>query len=148
MTENITLNPHQPDPQALLPSRSEGAMASGFTAALDRAAADAPTPADDLDESAAREAEQREQVREAAAQLVASAFVLPMLQQIRDDPLGSDLFKGGVAEDLFGQQLDTHLADDMAKGMNTPLVDAVERYLMGEPQQVNAAPGRELNLHG
>ncbi|MEX0745016.1 MAG: rod-binding protein [Phycisphaeraceae bacterium] len=114
-----------------------------FAAAL---AASLGNDADEMDAAATRDAQQREQLRDAAEQLVASAFVLPFLSQVRDTSLGSDMFHGGYAEDAFQQQLDTHLADEMVTNSRFPLVDGIERYLLGE--RSTDMPGREVNLHG
>ena len=81
--------------------------------------------------------------REAAQQLVSSAFILPMLQMMRDDPLRAELIHGGTAEDLFGQKLDTIIADNIVHQSNFPLVDAVYDRIM---QRAHPAGG--LNVHG
>ena len=62
---------------------------------------------------------------EAAQQLVGSAFVLPLLQQLRTDPLRSELFHGGTGEDLFGQKLDTIIADNIVRRADFPLARAI-----------------------
>lgn len=91
--------------------------------------------------------EKRAQVREAAQQFVASAFLKPMFAQVRNSPFKSDLMHGGQGEQMFGEQLDTHLADRMVQRMNFPLVDAVERYMLGSGQPKPQA-GQGVNLHG
>ena len=73
----------------------------------------------------------REQLREAVEQLVSSAFILPVLGQMRDSALNSDLFGGGFAEKSFQQQLDTVLADRMVSGGNFPLVDTIYQRFEG-----------------
>ena len=65
------------------------------------------------------------QLRQASEQFVASAFVLPLLAQMRQDPFRSDLFHGGSAEDAFQSQLDTILADRITHRANFPLVDVI-----------------------
>ncbi len=78
------------------------------------------------------------QLREASQQIVANAFILPLLQQIRDDPFKSELFHGGFAEDAFGQQLDTILADRIAQrsgGPGASIADAVYRSLSRQTPQ-------------
>ena len=77
-----------------------------------------------------------QKVRQAAQQLVSSAFILPMLQQMRDDPFKSDLFHGGRGEEVFAQQWNTIVADDMVKSSNFPVVDAVYNQIM---KRVNVA---------
>jgi Rod binding domain-containing protein len=84
------------------------------------------------------------QIREAAEQLVATTFILPLLQQIRSDPFKSDLFHGGFAEDAFGQQLDTILADRIAQrtgGPGTSIADAVYR-------SINRQVNKGFDVHG
>ena len=94
---------------------------------------------EDADEQAAR----RAQVREAAEQFVASAFLVPIFKQMRSSSLRGEMFHGGMAEDVFGAQLDTHLADRMVGSMNMPLVDAIERQFMG-----GVSLGGRLDAHG
>lgn len=72
------------------------------------------------------------ELRQAAEQFVSSAFVLPLLAQMRDDPFRSDLFHGGQGEDAFQSQLDTILADRITRGARFPLVDTiVDKILSG-----------------
>ena len=66
-----------------------------------------------------------DQARAAAEQFVATAFIVPMLAQMRNDPFRSDLFHGGFAEDAFQSQLDTILADRVTQRANLPLVDSI-----------------------
>lgn len=87
--------------------------------------------------------DQESKIREAAQQLVATAFITPMLEQLRNDPFKSDLFHGGFAEDAFGQQLDTILADRISQKMGGPIADAVYRSMR---QKIDAAQG--VNAHG
>lgn len=77
--------------------------------------------------------------REAAEQLVATALINPLLAQMRNDPFRSEFFHGGFAEDAFGSQLDTILADRVTRGSNLPIVDALERYLT-RPTYQGASP--------
>jgi Rod binding domain-containing protein len=62
-------------------------------------------------------------LREATAQFVSTAFLMPMLKQVREDPFKSDLFHGGQGEEVFGAQLDQKMADNIATSANFPLVD-------------------------
>ena len=73
--------------------------------------------------------------RQTAQELVATALVQPLLARLRHDPLKSDLFHGGQAEDIFGQQLDTILSDRIVQGSRLPVVDAVYRTLMQRGRQ-------------
>ncbi len=76
-----------------------------------------------------------EQVREAVEQLVASAFILPLMEEFREQPLDSDLFGGGFAEDTFKQQMDTVIADRMVAGGNFPIVEVIHQRLSQTYQQ-------------
>lgn len=91
-------------------------------------------------------------LRRAAQQFVASALILPLLAQVRNDPFRSDLLHGGRAEEAFGQLLDTHLADGIAQRVHLPLVDAIERFMIrsNSPAQPATAPtvGDQLDAHG
>ena len=102
-----------------------------------RPTAEAPF-ADALEQAKHRE----DETREAADQLVATAFVLPLLQQVRDDPFKSDLFHGGQGEEIFGQQLDVLMAERITKSAGFGLSDALVR-------QFNpATASREVDLRG
>jgi len=94
-------------------------------------------------------------VREQARKLVATTFVSPLLARMREDPFRSDLFHGGFAEDAFGAQLDTILADRIVDQMDTraaaqpgdaggaALVDLVYQHIMnqaGPAQPARTAP--------
>ncbi len=66
-----------------------------------------------------------EPAREAAEQLVARTLVLPLLQQMRHSPFGKSFLHGGLAEDTFGSQLDTLLADRIVSKANFPIVETI-----------------------
>jgi hypothetical protein len=74
------------------------------------------------------------EARQAAEQFVATAFVMPMLAAMRDDPFKSELFHGGFTEDAFGQQLDTQLADQIVRRMSQPVADVHGRNQAGVSQ--------------
>lgn len=75
----------------------------------------------------AQSAPGRDEVREAADQLVSTAFILPLLEQVRSDPFKSDLFHGGRGEEVFGQQLDVIFADNITQSANFGISDALVR---------------------
>jgi len=89
----------------------------------------------------------QKQVREAAEQFVSSTFVMPIMSQAREDPFKSELFHGGFAEDAFGQQLDTILADRITKGANLPIVDMIEKQIMRAYTAREQGEAR-VDLHG
>jgi Rod binding domain-containing protein len=82
----------------------------------------------------------REKVRAAAEQLVASTFILPLLAQMRDSPFKSELLHGGKGEDAFGAQLDTQFADRIVQSGNFKLVDQIEQQMLRQSSQLKASP--------
>jgi len=68
-------------------------------------------------------------LRKSSEQLVATTFIMPMLAQMREDPFKSDLFHGGQTEDIFGQQMDTILAERIVARADFSIVDAVYRSI-------------------
>lgn len=73
----------------------------------------------------AGETDRETQIRESAEKLVASTFVLPLLQQMRESPFETEMFAPGQGEKLFRQRLDTVLADRIAGSPGFPLVDTL-----------------------
>lgn len=132
--------------------RSSGT--SSLTTALKQSSA--AQPARDFAALLARpgagKAEDRKtQARAAAQQLVAGTFVLPILSKIREEAGKDKLFSGGQAEQAFGQQLDTILADRIVARANFPVVDSVYRRILGQ-RPATAASGKEqgrgVDTHG
>jgi hypothetical protein len=92
-------------------------------------------------------AQTKARVREAAEQFVASAFLLPMFAQMQKDPFRSDLMHGGFAEDAWQGQLNTILADRIAKRGNSPLVETiVDRMMEQYTARINGR--KALDVHG
>ncbi|WP_428388811.1 hypothetical protein [Mucisphaera sp.] len=94
------------------------------------------------------------QVRDSAEKMIAGMFIEPVLKQLRNGPFKTEMFSGGMGEEVFGAQLDTELSMRMARSANWPLVDSLVDELMGkyreargqaEPQKMH---GWELDLHG
>jgi hypothetical protein len=87
-----------------------------------------------------------------AQKLVASAFLLPMISQMRDDPFKTDLFHGGFAEDAFMQQYDTRTADNMASSTDMPVVKTLAehftRWLKDNPGRVEHAAQIRMDTLG
>ncbi len=73
--------------------------------------------------------EKAKTLRKAAQQLVAITFVQPMLAKMRQDPFKTDLFHGGQAEEIFGQQLDTIYSERIVARANFSIVDAVYKAI-------------------
>lgn len=77
----------------------------------------------------------REAVRAAAAQLVSSTFIVPMLAEFREGSFLAGPFARGFAERQFQPLLDQQIADRVTSGANFPLVETIVEQLMGaEPK--------------
>ena len=100
--------------------------------------APAPRPAAAAGGSLSRRAE------EAARQLVASTFIVPMLAAMRESPFQTDRFGFTMAEHRLGPVLDQQLADRMVRRMDLPIVDAVRNSLLGTHAGA-LAPGAAAN---
>ena len=110
----------------------------GLPVAADR---DVSTPFSDvLHQSQSAKPLTEEDARDAARGLVSSAFLLPMLAQVRASAMENDLFHGGQAEDIWRQQLDTLIADEIVKKADFPMVEAIYRDFMPTVE--------EVDLHG
>ena len=71
----------------------------------------------------------RQALREAAEQLVSTAFVTPVLGGLRENSTAAGPFAPSTAEKRFGPMLDQQFADRVVRAANFPLVDAiVDRY--------------------
>ena len=121
---------------------------SNLTAGSAMARAAAPAGRGDFNAALTSAGRDRQQVRDAAKQFVSTAFIMPLLAQARQDPFRSELFHGGQAEEMFGQQLDQHYADAMVNGMNFPLVDAIEKFVFAAAKKRQAAPEGQINING
>ena len=73
-----------------------------------------------------------EQAREAATQLVSSAFILPVLAARHESSFARPPFAAGFAEKRFAPLLDRTLADRIARAADFPLVRAIVERLMPE----------------
>ncbi len=92
-----------------------GRGGTGFAAAMGRASA----------------SQDREIVRQAAAQLVASTFIMPVLQSMHDSPFLKPPFAPGFAEKQFQPLLDQQVADRLTSAARFPLIDVITDRLMG-----------------
>jgi hypothetical protein len=69
------------------------------------------------------------ETREAATKLVASAFVIPILEELRSANMAEAPFAPGDAERRFGPLLDVQIADQIISAANFRIVDdIVARY--------------------
>ena len=81
----------------------------------------------------------RATARAAAAGLVASAFIQPVLSSLRERPFAAPPFQPGPMEKRFGLMLDWQIADRITQSANFPLVDAIADRLM--PRTAAPIPG-------
>ena len=95
-----------------------GRSADAFSAVLTRAAG----------------GQQREVVREAAAQLVSSTFIMPVLQSMHDSPFLKPPFAPGYAEKRFQPLLDQYVADRLTSAARFPLIDVITDRIMGSEE--------------
>ena len=96
------------------------------------------------DKSSAPDPSGKDAAREAAEKLVATTLVVPLLAELREQPLDAKLFDGGFAEDAFRQQLDTALADEIVKSTQFPIVDRIYRDITRHAEREQAA---KVNTH-
>lgn len=59
-----------------------------------------------------------DQGRQAARELVSSTLILPLLKQMQNDPLRSDLLRSGMAEDAFAAKLHQNIADRLVQRLD------------------------------
>lgn len=70
-----------------------------------------------------------EDARKQAQTFVSQAFFGTLLKQMRNSPFKSELFSGGRGGEAFGSLYDQQLADRMATGVGSKLVDSIVRRL-------------------
>ena len=73
----------------------------------------------------------REAVRQAAAQLVSTTFIMPVLKAMHDSPFLEAPFAPGYAEKRFQPLLDQQVADRLTNAAQFPLIDIIVERLMG-----------------
>ena len=74
-----------------------------------------------------------QQVRGVARTFVAQAFYMPLLKELREDPLQSEMGKtlsGGRGGEAFGALLDQHRAQHLAGSADGPLVNAITKRML------------------
>lgn len=87
---------------------------------------------------------QQDAARDAAEKLVATSLIMPLLEEVRTQPLDANLFGSGIAKDAFRQRLDQQFADRIVRSTNFPLVDRIYQTVTGAV----AKRGGEVNIHG
>ena len=125
---------------------------STTTTAGPRPAAHGPRPADHAGDFARQVEQARVNLEKLAHKLVASTFLAPMLNRLQEDPLRSDLFGGGFAQDAFARKLNTQLADRMAGAMKLGVVgDITKRFedrVLSDPQQIERLARMRIDAIG
>ena len=144
MISPTTPNPTLPSTATLdrRAPRHQTASPPGFGQQL-HAASHRPTPP-----AADHTAPGRPSLHELADQLVSTAFVLPLLEQARQDPFKSELFHGGRGEEVFGQQLDVIMAERITASSNFGLADAIARQFGVADTDTAPAHPATLDTHG
>lgn len=69
-------------------------------------------------------------VRRGAEELVSTAFIQPVFEMMRQDPLRAELTPLSKGEKTFGPMLDAELSKRIVRSARFPLVDAVARQLL------------------
>lgn len=86
--------------------------------------------------------------REAAEQLVAVAFVQPLLKMVRDANRSAPPFAPTPGEKMFGQISDTALSQRLVRASRFPLVDRLERDLQGRTALAATGPFDTIDTQG
>jgi hypothetical protein len=94
----------------------------------------------------------RENITTLAEKVVAGHLLLPLLKQVRNDPMKSDLFHGGFAEDVFGAELDQKTADRLAAAEHMPITrmfaDRFFKWIENNPQKVVETSRMRMDIFG
>jgi hypothetical protein len=100
--------------------------------------------------NAAGRQERAAQARGAAEQMVASAFIMPVLAKLRESPFLTGPFAPGDAERRFGPLMDQHVADRITAGDHFPLVDQITDHLLAAEARHHGGAGttRKDQVHG
>jgi Rod binding domain-containing protein len=69
--------------------------------------------------------------QEGAEQLVASTFIVPILQELRESNQAAPPFGPGMHEKRFGPMLDAQVADRIVRAQGLGIVDAVRNRMLG-----------------
>jgi len=110
----------------LAPDLSQASRLAGFGAQAPRSMSEF---AGFLDQANGGGKSEEQKLRDAAEKLVSTTMLMPMFEQLREDPLASELFHGGRSEKIFQQQLDQMFSDRIAGAARFDLVDAVYNEL-------------------
>ncbi|HSU66859.1 MAG TPA: rod-binding protein [Tepidisphaeraceae bacterium] len=72
---------------------------------------------------------EHERVIKETQKWVAQTFYGTLLKQVRQSPFHSDMLDGGRGGQAFGALMDQHLAEHMARGSGSKLVNAIARKI-------------------
>ena len=75
--------------------------------------------------------ERRQKATEAATQLVSTAFILPILEDMQEGFFRAEMFAANTVEKRFAPLLNQRIADSIAIASNFPLVEALVNRLVG-----------------
>jgi hypothetical protein len=81
--------------------------------------------------------------REAAALMTSQLFFAPVLAEMRKFPFGKELGSGGRMEEAFGEQLDQHIADIVARSDRGLTAELAERLASGGRLQTARLPAKQ-----
>ncbi len=84
---------------------------------------------------------QHEQMVEQTRTWVAQTFFGTLLKQMRNSPFKSELFSGGQGGQAFAGLQDQHLAEHMARGAGSKLVNGIVRRLEAQQAYRKQAAG-------
>ncbi|MGB7159842.1 MAG: rod-binding protein [Tepidisphaeraceae bacterium] len=91
--------------------------------------------------------------RKQAQTFVSQAFFGTLLKQMRESPFKSELFSGGRGGEAFGSLYDQQLAERMAGGVGSKLVNSIVRQVEGAKayrktsKSVIERSGRDASAH-
>ena len=88
-----------------------------------------PVVAGELGRHATETTGQHEQLVDQTRTWVAQTFFGTLLKQMRDSPFKSDIFSGGQGGQAFSSLHDQHLAEHMARGAGSKLVNSIVRRI-------------------
>ncbi len=96
----------------------------------------------------------RDDARKQAQTFVSQAFFGTILKQMRNSPFKSELFSGGRGGEAFGSLYDQQLADRMATGVGSKLVNSIVRkieatraYRKTSKQVIERSGGSNASAH-
>jgi len=91
-------------------------------------------------------AERRQKATEAATQLVSTAFILPILENMQEGFFRAEMFAANTVEKRFAPLLNQRIADSIAIASNFPLVEALVNRLVGPEVSDKEKPEDDKSL--